>query len=74
MRKHFWWFRSQGKPAESRKGESVIRIPETVWMADVKKAGRYGDCLFRRKANKGGPLPKTNTFRFGSPKLPRFWS
>jgi hypothetical protein len=52
----------------------VIRIPETVWMADVKKAGGYGDYLFRRMTSQEGRLPKTSTFRFGAPKLSRFWS
>jgi hypothetical protein len=74
MEKYFPSGKGKEKLKERLKAETVIRIPETVWMAGVKKAGGYGDCLSRRKATKKGPLPKTNIFRFGAPKLSRFWS
>jgi hypothetical protein len=48
MKNFFKNFGKKSPSAQRKKGASSYRIPETVWMTDVKKASEWGDLLQKK--------------------------
>ena len=48
MKNFFKNFKKESPSAQRKKGASSYRIPETVWMTDVKKASEWGDLLQKK--------------------------
>jgi hypothetical protein len=55
MRRFYRWPRRKDDLREEVKGPSPLRIPGTVWMADLKKAGERVEYLCSQGRKKGRP-------------------
>jgi hypothetical protein len=45
----------KSRPAQKEKSSSPYRIPDTVWMSDVKKASEWGALLPKKGTPKKAP-------------------
>jgi hypothetical protein len=55
MKKPHLWPRRKLNLPEALKGPPPLRIPGTVWMADLKKAGERAEYLCSQNRKKEGP-------------------
>ena len=55
MKKLYPWPRRKENLPETVKAPPPLRIPGTVWMADLKKAGERAEYLCSQGRKKGGP-------------------
>jgi len=55
MKNFFKNFDKQPRSVQRKKALSSYRIPETIWMTDVKKASEWGALLPKKGPQKKGP-------------------
>jgi hypothetical protein len=51
------WPWRRARAPESLKGKPPIRLPQTIWIGDVKKAGDWGASLYQKNHPQGIQKP-----------------